>query len=216
MFAVLGEIVFELLGSPDAFESTRTWEYAEHRVVEDRPKLQWLAAGLETIELEFHFHRSFTDPAAQVALLTTAAEDHNARALVFGNGVHRGYFIVTSIRTTAQQMSANGRLIAITIRAALKEWALESEIDASASPAAWFPLLGIVAAPAGAATGSLVYSRGAGASSPAGASGRGFVPPSISAPGVSPILNLPGVAGLTAPHVNVTDIPASVIVRAGR
>ena len=214
MFAVYGEIVFELLGSPDAFESTRTWAYAEHRVVEDRPKLQWLAADLETLELEFHFHSSFTDPAAQAAALTAAAEDHNARALVFGNGVHRGYFIVTSIRTTAQQMSATGDLIAITVRAALKEWAVESEIDALASLAAWFPLLGIVAAPAGTATSSIAYSPGAGTSATVGSAGPGFVAPSISAPGVSPILNSPGLAALPAPHMSVNDIAPSVIVRA--
>src|ERR1700686_1485961 len=110
MFAVLGEIVFELLSSPEAFDSTRSWDYAEHRVVEDRPKLQWLAAGLQIIELDFHFHISFTNPVAQAAVLTTASGDHNARALVFGNRVHRGYFIVTSMRTTSQQMSSTGDL----------------------------------------------------------------------------------------------------------
>jgi phage protein U len=216
MFAVLGEIVFELLGSPDAFDSTRTWDYAEHHVVEDRPKLQWLAASLETIELDFHFHTSFTDPTAQAAALIAAAGDHNARALVFGNGIHRGYFIVTSIRTTARQMSASGDLIAITVRAGLKEWALESEINASASPVPWFPLVGIVAAPPGAATSSIAYSGGIGVGATVGTSRQGFVSPSISAPGVSPILNLPGVAGLTAPHLSVNDIAPKAIVRAGR
>jgi phage protein U len=215
MFAVLGEIVFELLGSPDAFESIRTWEYAEHRVIEDRPKLQWLAAGLETIALDFHFHRSFTDPSAQLTALIAAAGDHNARALVFGNGIHRGYFIVTSICTTAQQMSANGELIAITVRAALKEWALESELDASAAPVAWFPLLGIVAAAEGNPANSIANSDGAGMRATIGTSGQRFVAPSISAPGVSPILTVPGIAGLTAPHVSLSDIPPKVIVRAG-
>jgi phage protein U len=215
MFAILGEIVFELLGSPDAFDSTRTWDYAEHHVVEDRPKLQWLASNLETIELDFHFHSSFTDPAAQAAALIAAAGDHNARALVFGTGVHRGYFIVTSIRTAARQMSASGDLIAITVSAGLKEWALASEVDPSASPVPWFPLIGIVAAPAGVITSSIAYSGGVGNAATVGASGQLYVSPSISAPGVSPILNIPGVAGLTAPHLSVGDVPPSVIVRAG-
>jgi phage protein U len=216
MFAVLGEIVFEVLSSPNTFHSTRTWDYAEHQVIEDRPKLQWLAAGLETIELDFHFHTAFTDPVAQATALIAAAGDHNARALVFGNGVHRGYFIVASLRTTAQQMSGSGDLIGITMRAVLKEWALESEIDASASPVAWFPLLGLVAARPGAANSSIVYSGGSGVGPTVGPTGHAaFVPPSISAPGVSPILNLPGVAGLTAPHLTAGDVPPSVIVRAG-
>ncbi len=214
MFALFGEIVFTVLGSPDAFESSWSWHYAEHQVVQDRPKLQWLAAALETIELDFHFHVAFTDPSAQAAAMIAAAEDHNARALVFGNGIHHGYFIVTSLRTTARQMSSNGNLIALTMRAGLKEWAFESELNGS--PTAWFPLLGLVAAAPGAATGSYAYAGAGGRGATVGTSGETFVAPSISAPGVSPILNLSGVAGRTAPHLNVGDIPPSTIVRAGR
>jgi len=214
MFAVLGEIVFEVLGSPNAFTSTRTWDYAEHQVVEGRPKLQWLADGLATIDLDFHFHSSFTDPSAQAAALIAAGSDHSARPLVFGNGIHRGYFIVTSIRTTAQQMSADGDLIGITMRAVLKEWALESEINTSMSPVASFPLIGVVAAPPGAATQSIAYQSGTGVSATVEASGLPFIAPSISAPGVSPILTLPGVVGLTAPRLSLGDVPTSTIVRA--
>ena len=214
MFALFGEIAFVVLDSPDAFESSRRWSYAEHQVVEDRPKLQWLAAGLESIELDFHFHASFTDPAAQIAALTAAAEDHNARALVLGNGVHRGYFIVESMRTTMQQMSANGNLVALTVRVGLKEWAFGAELEGA--PTAWFPLLGIVAAPPGVATGSIAYVGGSGVGTAAAASRSTFLAPPLSAPGISPILNLPAIAGLEAPHLSVSDIPPSAIVRAGR
>lgn len=214
MFALFGEIVFVVLGSPDTFTSSRRWDYAEHQVVEDRTKLQWLADGLETIALDFHFHVSFTDPSLQAAALIAAASDHNARPLVFGNGVHRGYFVVTSIQTIARQMSANGNLIALTVRAELKEWAFDAESEGS--PTAWFPLLGIVAALPGVTTGSIGYAGGSGVGATPGVGGEAFVAPSISAPGVSPILNLPAVAGLTAPHLNVDDVPPSTIVRASR
>jgi phage protein U len=96
MFALLGEISFEVIGSPEVFESSRRFDYAEHRVVEDRPRLQWLAADLESITLAMLFHISFTDPAAQLAALLAAADDHQARALVLGNGVFRGFFVVES------------------------------------------------------------------------------------------------------------------------
>jgi hypothetical protein len=76
-------------------------------------------------------------------------------------------------------------------------------------------IIGIVAAPPGAVTSSIAYSGGVGASATIGASGRQYVSPSISAPGVSPILKIPGVAGLTAPRLSVGDVPPSVIVRAG-
>ena len=214
MFAVLGDIVFELLNSPDGFESSRSWDYAEHRVVQDRPKLQWIANNLEIIELDFQFHSSFTDPSTQLAALLAAGDDHYARPLVFGNGVHRGYFIVTSIRTSARQMSADGRLIAITVKAVLREWALESELDANSSPLAVFPLIGIVAAPPGTDTSSIAFIPGTGVSSEIGAPSAGYVAPAIASPGVSPLLSIPEVAGLPTPYLTVSDVAPSAIVRA--
>ncbi len=214
MFAILGEIVFESLTSPDSFESKRTWNFAEHRVVEDRPTMQWMAAGLEAIELDFHFHVSFTNPTLQAAALIGAANDHSARALVFGNGFHRGYFVVTAVRTTAKQMSATGDLIAITIRACLREWALESEVNLFGPPVPSFPLIGIAATLPSAQTGSRNLSTVAGLLATVETVRANDSFPSPSAPGVSPMLKLSGVAGLTAPLLSPADVPPRTIVRA--
>jgi phage protein U len=216
MFAVFGEILFEVLSSPSGFESSRSWDYAEHRVVEDRPKLQWLAKALESLEIDFHFHASFTDPSAQLDALTAAAEDHNARPLVFGNGVHRGYFIVLAIRTTSSQMSADGRLIAITMRVSLKEWAFEAEISSTTTPLASFPLIGIVAAPPGTKTSSITNAGAGGLGAALSTPASNYLPPSIASPGVSPLLNIPGIASVPTIHLNVGDVAPSVIVRAPR
>ena len=117
MFALLGEISFQVIGSPEIFESSRRFDYAEHRVVEDLPRLQWLAAELESITLAMLFHTSFTDPAAQLAALLAAGEDHQARALVLGNGVFRGFFVVESIATSDIQLGADASSIAIHVQA---------------------------------------------------------------------------------------------------
>jgi len=134
MFALLGEIPFEVLGSPETFESSRHFYYAEHRIIEDRPRLQWLAAELESITLAMLFHTSFTNPAAQLASLLAAARDHQARALVLGNGVFRGFFVVESVATSDIQLGADAAPIAIRVRANLREWAPGSEFDPAAPP----------------------------------------------------------------------------------
>jgi phage protein U len=215
MFAVFGEILFEILNSPSGFESSRSWDYAEQRVVEDRPKLQWIANALELLEIDFHFHASFTNPSAQLNALIAAGDDHNARPLVFGNGVHRGYFIVMAIRTLSSQMSADGSLIAITMRVSLKEWAFESEVNPSTNPVASFPLIGMVAALPGA-TSSIANVNAAGLGAALGTPATNYVPPSIASPGVSPLLNIPGIAGVPTIHLTVGDVAPDVIVRAPR
>jgi phage protein U len=117
MFALLGEIPFEVLGSPETFESSRHFDYAEHRVIEDRPRLQWLAAELESITLAMLFHTSFTYPAPQLAALLAAANDHQARALVLGNGSFRGFFVVESVATSDIQLGADAAPVAIRVSA---------------------------------------------------------------------------------------------------
>ena len=76
MFAILGEIIFEVLTSPEAFRSTTDYHYAEHKVIEARPRLQWIATELQKISLELGFHVAFTSPATQMNRLRAAAEDH--------------------------------------------------------------------------------------------------------------------------------------------
>src|SRR5215469_13528817 len=103
MFAVLGEIVFDTLTSPEALRASSEYHYAQHKVVEAQPRLQWLANELQKITLDLGFHLAFTNPTTQMNLLQAAAEDHQARALIFGNGVHRGYFVIESLEETFHQ-----------------------------------------------------------------------------------------------------------------
>jgi len=214
MFAVLGEIVFQLVSSPTSAAFVSRWNYAEQPVIEDRPRLQWTGDGLQTISLELQFHRSFTNPALQLAALTAAASDHQARALILGNGDHRGYFVIVSLETTAKQMSGSGDMIAATARAQLKEWALGIELDPNAPPSPTFAPIGLVAAPAGAATGFVTYSPPGGVTSTAAASLVSFVPPSLAAPGVSPVLSNPSLSGTEVRGLLPGDVPVGNIVRA--
>lgn len=208
MFALLGEISFETIGSPEVFESRRRFDYAEHRVVEDRPRLQWLAAGLEDITLAMLFHTSFTDPAAQLAALMTAAEDHQARALVLGNGVFRGLFVVEAVATSDIQLGADAAPIAIRVHTKLREWALGSEFDPSAPPRP-------ATAPLGISPVAISYS------SPApllgtGASVADYTAPTFNQPGVSPLVDNPLPVGAGGSNLSYADVPAAAIVRASR
>jgi phage protein U len=130
MYATLGpEIEFEVLVSPNKFESKREYTYAKHDLVEDRPRLQWIARDLEEIELAMHFHVSFTNPQAQIDALLKAAEDHKALALVFGNGRHRGFFVVRSIEESILQQADDGSVVDATITVKLQEYAAATRTE---------------------------------------------------------------------------------------
>jgi phage protein U len=190
LFAVLGEIQFEVVGSPEGYESTGAYDFDEQRVVESKPRLQWVGDELERLSFELMWHSSFTNPAAQLTLLRATAAQHLALPLVFGNGGFRGFFVIESIKMKSQQLSAGGAPIAIRVALALKEWAADSLLS-GASPVNLFSLLGITTGPNG----------------PAGGGAGGF------APGVSALLRIPVATGADGPNLEADDVPAAVIVR---
>jgi phage protein U len=136
MVAMLGEILFEVLTSPRTCNTRNRYCYAQHKTIESAPRLQWLANELAMISLDLGFHVAFTSPAVQMNLLRAAAEDHQARALVFGNGTHRGYFVIESIEETQHQLADDGSYVAITVRVELREWVPGADFDPLAPPSA--------------------------------------------------------------------------------
>lgn len=213
MFAVFGEILFQLLVSPTGVESTQRWTFAEHAVVEDKPQLQWTGDGLQTLSLDLAFHRSFTDPAGQLGALLAAASDHSARALVFGNGEHHGYFVIIALKVLNRQFSAVGDLIAAAARVELKEWVLASQFDPNAPPLPQSTPIGLVLATGGASAAPVTYTAPVGITSTPAAPTVFFTPPSLAAPGVSSVLNIPGASGATSADLLPGDVAPQNIVR---
>lgn len=192
MFAVLGDIPFQVVGSPEAFSDSRGYDYAEQRVAQARPRLQWLADDLMTIRLELLLHQSFTEPAASLLVLRQAAATHAALPLIFGNGDFRGYFVITRIDTQSRQLSGSGDLFAITVRLSLRESPVE--FDPAAPPIPAFPLIAIAAA----------------------ASSGSSSTPALASSGVSALVALVGPSGPTSAILLPDDVPASTIVRSAQ
>jgi len=191
LFAVLGDVQFEVVGSPEGYESAEAYDFSEQRVIESKPRLQWVGDDLERLSFELMWHSTFTNPAAQLALLRATAAQHLALPLVFGNGGFRGFFVIESIKMKSQQLSAGGAPIAIRVALALKEWIADPQLISSAIPVATLSALGIATASSGTA--------GAG--------------PGESTSGVSALLNVPSATGTSGPNLEANDVPPAVIVR---
>ena len=149
MFAVLGDIQFEVVGSPESYESADGYDFPEQRVIESKPRLQWVGDELERLNFELMWHASFTNPAAQLALLRATAATHLALPLVFGDGGFRGFFVIESIKVKSQQLSAGGAPIAIRVALALKEWIADAQSLFSSLSLGTFTTLGITTASPG-------------------------------------------------------------------
>jgi phage protein U len=191
LFAVLGDFQFEVVGSPESYESADGYDFPEQRVIESKPRLQWVGDELERLNFELMWHASFTNPAAQLALLRATAATHLALPLVFGDGGFRGFFVIESIKVKSQQLSAGGAPIAIRVALALKEWIADAQSLFSTLSLGAFTTLAITTASTG---------------TPASGSNG-------TMPGVSALLNIPSATGTSGPNLEADDVPAAVIVR---
>lgn len=187
MFAVLGDIQFEVVGSPEGYESAEGYDYPEQRVIENKPRLQWVGDELERLNFELMWHASFTSPAEQLAVLRATAAQHLALPLVFGDGEFRGFFVIESIKVKSQQLSASGAPIAIKVALSLKEWIADSGLLSSALSLAAISPLGITNTSVGNAD--------------------------VVTQGVSALLSVPTATGASGPNLEASDVPTTVIVR---
>ena len=122
MFALLGNIQFDLITYFDGFESKFGADFAEHAVIEGKPRLQWIGDKLDEVNIQLSFHLEFCDPEAELLKLRGAVTSHEAMALVLGNGDYKGWFVVTSVDATSRQTDQAGTLIALDAQMTLREF----------------------------------------------------------------------------------------------
>ncbi len=95
MFAMLGDVRFELLTGFTAFDETHTAAYAKHDVLAGRPRLQAMGNDLTSIRFSIKLHWKLGNPDAQYKGLIAAKEAQQALALVYGSG--RGKRVFTAL-----------------------------------------------------------------------------------------------------------------------
>lgn len=122
MFAVLGDIEFELITYWDGFESTFGVDYAEHSRIEGKPGLQFVGEQLDEFRISLVFHSLYCTPDNELSRLRRAMRAHQALALVFGNGDYRGWFVITAVTASSQQTDSSGNVMAMTAEVMLREY----------------------------------------------------------------------------------------------
>jgi len=217
MWAVLGEILFSFLDSPRSLEAELGYHFAEHKVVESYPVLQWIAPELQTLTIDILLHTSFAKPTARLAEFEAAALDHQARALVYGNGIHAGYFVIQKISKTYIQTADDGSIIALGLKLSLKQQVKSFDPSAPPQPAAPPPAVAQTTTTSTPAFDpSTVFASSAYHSFllPPPGSAPGYTPPTFppGSTGTSAITNNTPASGPTTP--DFTSVPPQQIVRA--
>jgi len=121
MYAVLGDVEFELITYFDGLDVQFGVDYAEHARIGQKPRLQWVGDKLDEMRIQLVFHASYCDPEQEFLKLLAAMRTREARQFVLGNGTYKGWFVVTELSGTSRQTDGKGALIAMEASTTLRE-----------------------------------------------------------------------------------------------
>jgi len=122
MYALLGDIQFDLITYFNGFECIFGADYAEHAMIDGKPRLQSTGLALDEIQITLAFHNMFCEPESELVRLKNALTDRHALALVLGNGDYKGWFVITAVTATAQQTDSQGTITALEASMTLREY----------------------------------------------------------------------------------------------
>lgn len=122
MFAILGDVEFDLITYFDGLETRFGVEYAEHPLIGRKPRLQFVGDKLDEVRIDLAFHASYCDPEAELLRLRKAMASHKALALVLGNGDYKGRFVIGDLNATSRQTDTSGTLLAVEASIELREF----------------------------------------------------------------------------------------------
>ncbi|BAK75382.1 putative phage tail assembly protein, P2 GpU family [Pseudogulbenkiania sp. NH8B] len=131
MFALLGEIQFELITHFDGLEINRATKYARHEVLDGKPILQRTGEELDELTIELAFHEYYCDPEAELKKLDEARRAGKSMPLIWGHGVIEGQFVIEKIRVTEQTATQFGKVTSLSASVSLLEYVEPKLLEAA-------------------------------------------------------------------------------------
>jgi phage protein U len=121
VYAVLGDIQFQLVAYWSGYQTEQAAEYVEHPLVGRKPRLQFVGLKLDTVKIDIKLHYLVCDPEAELAKMRAALASRSALRLVMGDGRYEGMFVVESLTVTQIKTNHHGRHLVFDAVMGLKE-----------------------------------------------------------------------------------------------
>jgi len=122
MWAILGEIEFEVIGSPGGAEQRFTATFAEHARIAGKPLVEAVGGELDEIAWTIVLHECLHDVEARLRALREATAAQQPLALVMGDGTYLGPWLIAEGALTTQKTTASGRVISAELQLTLREY----------------------------------------------------------------------------------------------
>ena len=120
MWGKLGEVIFQLLKTPETLNRSSRAKYARISIFGEKEKLHFTGLEPEQIEMSIKFHHSFCNPAAEVEKLREYLERGESYVLIIGDYI-KGKFVIEELREESGRTDKHGNPLQILVNLILKE-----------------------------------------------------------------------------------------------
>lgn len=121
MYAQLGNIRFEGLKGFSNFSHERGVNYAQHELINGKPRLQAIGDNLDSISFGMYLHSEFTNPELDIETLRLSMQKREVLPLILGNGRVLGFFVIPNFSQVNSFTDPLGNLIETTLNIELLE-----------------------------------------------------------------------------------------------
>ena len=122
IYAMLGSIVFTVQNAPTALSENHRANFAEHKTIDGRPKLQALGTELTEINLSISLNYKTGGVESRYQALVAAKESQKALPLIFGWSKIKGNFVITELKERTLFSDAYGNALKREIDLVLLEF----------------------------------------------------------------------------------------------
>jgi len=122
MWAILGEIEFEVIGSPSAAEHRFSATFVEHERISGKPRIEAVGGELEDIHWTILLHARVHDVDARLRAIREATAAQQPLALVMGDGTYLGPWVIVEGVVTTKKTDARGALVSAELQITLREY----------------------------------------------------------------------------------------------
>jgi phage protein U len=128
MYIQLGSLVFDKAFTPDSLSHSDETSYAEHALINIKPRLQPTGNNLEEIELGILLRAEITNITQTLLSLKNSKDTFEVLPLVYGTGLYKGDFVITKIEHSILSALGDGFPVAASVTISLKEFAIPDKL----------------------------------------------------------------------------------------
>jgi len=129
MYIQLGNFFFDKSFSPESISHSDETSFAEHALINIKPRLQPTGNNLEEFELSIKLRAEIVNITETVLALKKAKDTAEILPFLYGYGVYKGDFVITRINETINYTLDDGTPVEVTVNISLKEYAIPDKLQ---------------------------------------------------------------------------------------